>query len=266
MSLQDEIAEQPQILAALLENSWAKVETIASQLRERDFDFVYVIARGSSDNAGLYAKYLFGIENKLVVAMASPSLFTKYDSPPRLARALVLAISQSGSSVDLVEALREARRQGAVTLAFCNVADSPLAREAEFFLDLEAGPELAVAATKSYTAQLMAISMLSTALAQDRKRQLQLKLVAPAVADALKVSKSIPAQAQRYRYMRQGVVLGRGYNFSTAHEWSLKMKEMTYVVAAPYSSADFRHGPIAIVDRGFPVFAVVNQGVSTHAS
>lgn len=260
MGLHEEIFEQPSVLRGILDHQWPHVEAIAASVDLDAIDYVYVVARGSSDNAGLYAKYLLGIVNGMPVAMALPSLFTMYHAPPRLGRALVLGISQSGRSPDIVQAVTEGRRQGAATIVITNSPDSPLAQASEHVIDIRAGDERAVAATKTYTAQLLAVAMLSTALARSAERREALEAVPELVSRALETDESLAGSAQRFRYMEQCVVLGRGYNYATAYEWSLKLKELTYVVAEPYSSADFRHGPIAIVERGFPVLAVVAEG------
>jgi glucosamine--fructose-6-phosphate aminotransferase (isomerizing) len=260
MSLKEEIFEQPAVLGRLLETQRDAVFRMAEAIRESGVQSVFLAARGSSDNAGLYAKYLLGATNRLPVALAAPSLFTSYESPPSLAGQLVLGISQSGQSPDIVSVVAEGRRQGALTLAITNEPDSPLAREAELVLDTLAGPEKAIASTKTYTTQLAGIALLSVALSEDPRRLEQLQRVSSLVEETLDLSELIEAAAQRYRYMNQCVVLGRGYNYATAYEWSLKLKELAYIVAEPYSSADFRHGPVAIVSHGFPVFAVAPNG------
>jgi glucosamine--fructose-6-phosphate aminotransferase (isomerizing) len=198
--------------------------------------------------------------NGLPVALATPSLFTYYQMPPRLKNALVVGISQSGQSPDIVSVLEEGRRQGCATLAITNAPGSPLADTADFLIDIQAGVEAAVAATKTYTAELMAIAMLSTAMLEDAEGWRLLSKVPGWVKQVLALDNDMARIAERYRYMDQCVVIGRGYNYATAFEWSLKLKELTYVVAEPYSSADFRHGPIAMVDSGFPVLAVVPSG------
>ena len=260
MSLSEEIHEQPAVLARLLDRQAEPVRRLAASLRAREVDFVFVAARGTSDNAGLYAKYLWGASNGLPVALAAPSLFTAYARPPALRRALVVAISQSGQSPDIVAVLDEARRQGAPTLAIVNDAASPLARAADAVVDVCAGPEQAVAATKSYTAQLMAIAMLSAAFAGDEARWSELARVPGLVERVLSLDDAIGERAERYRFMAHCVVLGRGFNYATAFEWALKLKELAYVIAEPYSSADFQHGPVAMVERGFPVLAVAPGG------
>jgi glucosamine--fructose-6-phosphate aminotransferase (isomerizing) len=208
----------------------------------------------------VYAQYLWGSLNRLPVAFAAPSLFTLYDGSPHLQKALVVGISQSGQSPDVVSVLAEGRQQGALTLAITNAIDSPLAQTAAFTLDVHAGAEKAVAATKSYTAELMAIAALSAALTGDEQRLAALWRVPPAVQAALALDGGAEQIATQQREMNRCVVLGRGYNYASAQEWALKLKELAYVFADPYSAADFQHGPIAIVERGFPMLAIAPSG------
>ena len=172
----------------------------------------------------------------------------------------MVGVSQSGKSPDIVSVLTEGRKQGCLTLAVTNAPDSPLAEAAELVLDIQAGTEKAVAATKTYTAELMALAMISVALRGDEKAWADLAKVPGWIEEVLQQDASIARMTERFRYMYQCVVLGRGYNYATAFEWALKLKELTYVVAEPYSSADFQHGPIAMVEGGFPVMAVSPQG------
>jgi glucosamine--fructose-6-phosphate aminotransferase (isomerizing) len=236
------------------------VRKVATRIRDRNSTFVYLAARGTSDNAGLYAKYLWGISNGLPVALAAPSMFSVYKKPPRIGDALVVGISQSGQSPDIVSVIEEGRRQDALTLAITNDSNSPLAEAAELVIETFAGPERAVAATKTYTTQLTAIAMLSVALSGDAEQKEWLGRLPGLVEDSLKLDETIKDASARYRYMDECVVLGRGFNYATAHEWSLKLKELAYVVSEPYSSADFLHGPVALARQGFPIFAVVPGG------
>ncbi len=260
MSLKSEIFEQPQTLQRLLDTQTTHVEQIARAICQREVDYVFLAARGTSDHAGLYAKYLWGASNRLPVALATPSLFSIYGKPPVLKNGLVLGISQSGQSPDIVGVVAEGRRQGAPTLAITNAPDSPLAEAAEFVIDIGAGDEKAVAATKTYTAQLLAVAMLSAALAEDSDRWAALQRVPEMVQQALDLCTTIEQATERYRYMESCVVIGRGYNYATAFEIALKIKELTYVLADPYSSADFQHGPVAVVEHGFPVIAIIPEG------
>ena len=260
MTLHSEIFEQPERLASLLDQQKQTVMEIADVIRSRDIQYAFLAARGTSDNAGRYANYLWGAHNGIPLALATPSLFTYYQAPPRLQGALVIGVSQSGQSPDIVSVLDEGRKQGCLTLAITNIPDSPLGKAADLVLDIQAGEEKAVAATKTYTAELMAIAMLSTALGDSQEHWKELGSVSMWAQQTLQLDEQIAQMAQRYRYMSQCVVLGRGFNYATAFEWALKMKELTYVIAEPYSSADFQHGPIAMVEGGFPVLAVAPNG------
>lgn len=260
MSLHSEIMEQADVLANLLRSQWAAVQEIAADIRKQDVEYVFLAARGTSDNAGRYAQYLWGIYNQLPIALAAPSLFSLYQAPPRLKNTLVVGISQSGMSPDIVSVLTEGGRQGCPSVAILNTPDSPMGQAARHVIDISAGREIAVAATKTYTAQLMAIAMLSAALRQDDEAYRTLQKVPGWVAAMLEQDALLARIAERYRYMDQCVVLGRGFNYSTAFEWSLKMKELCYVAAEPYSSADFLHGPVAVISQGYPVMAVVPEG------
>ncbi len=260
MSLHDEIREQPEILKNLLHSQRAAAEKIAAEIHAREVKYVFLAARGTSDNAGRYANYLWGAHNRLPIALATPSLFTYYSQPPRLEGALVMGVSQSGKSPDIVSVLEEGRRQGCLTLTVTNAPDSPLAQAADLVFNIQAGPEKAVAATKTYTTELMALAMISAALRGEEKDWQELEKVPAWVEELLQQDYEIERMVQRYRYMNQCVVLGRGFNYATAFEWALKLKELTYIIAEPYSSADFQHGPIAMVEGGFPVLAVAPQG------
>lgn len=255
-----EIHEQPAVVARLLQDQRAAIGGLASAMRARGIRHVVAAARGTSDNAGRYAKYLLGAKNRLNVALATPSLFTVYDAPSYLADTLVVGISQSGQSPDIVAVLAEGRRQGALTAVMTNTPNSPLAEQAEFVIDLQAGVEKAVAATKSYVAELAALALLSAELAQDPAMFSALERIPQALADTLTMNDAVAHIAPRYRYMERSVVIGRGYNYATAFELALKIKELTYTIVEPYSSADFLHGPVAMIEKGFPVIVVAPSG------
>jgi glucosamine--fructose-6-phosphate aminotransferase (isomerizing) len=260
MGLRDEIFEQPQVLQQWLATQLENAQRIAAAIRARGVDFVFLAARGTSDHAGVYAQYAWGALNGLPVAFAAPSLFTRYGEWPRLGNALVVGVSQSGQSPDVVSVIAEGRRQGALTLAVTNAPESPLAQSAEFHLDVQAGVERAVAATKTYTAELMALAALSASLSNDGEPLAALRRVPEAAAAALQLEGDVARIAAQHTALTQCVVLGRGYNLCSAHEWALKLKELAYVFADPYSAADFQHGPMAIVERGFPVLAIAPSG------
>ena len=254
-----EINEQPEKIQNLLDSEFTNVRNIAKDIRGK-FNYALIAARGTSDNAARYAQYIFGAFNQIPVALATPSLFTVYEKPPRVSDALVIGISQSGQSPDIVAVLEDARKQGQATMCITNAPDSPLAKAADYVLPLHAGEELAVAATKSYTTSLAALAMLSCALAEDDVREKELKDLPSKLAQTLELAKDSILTTCRYRYIEHCVVIGRGYNYATAFEVALKIKELTRVVSVPYSSADFRHGPIAAVQPGFPVILVSPSG------
>lgn len=258
--LAKEIQEQPRTLARMLEEGWTSVRAVCKPIRAFSPEWINIAARGTSDNAARYAQYLFGAFNGLSVGLAAPSLFTLYGAAPRLSRALTIGISQSGRSPDIVTVVAEARKQGGATLAITNDPESPLAKAAQFCIRLTVGEEKSVAATKTYTAQLMALAMLSAALADDRGRRRDLARVSSAVGHALELCGSFIEGARRFSDASRFLVLARGFNYATAHEVALKMKEMSYVVAEPYSIADLLHGPVAMLEEGFPVLVVAPSG------
>jgi glucosamine--fructose-6-phosphate aminotransferase (isomerizing) len=255
-----EIHEQPAVLANVLAQEQATIEQLAAEIRARHINQVIIAGRGSSDNAGRYAQYLLGAANGLIVTLTTPSLFTIYQQPPRFGQALVLGISQSGRGPDIVAVLQEAQRQGALTAAITNFPDSELGQAADTVINLHAGLEQSIAATKTYTSQLAVIALLGATLANDAQMLADLKQAPETVSKALLAESDIAQLAERYRYMRDCVVIGRGYNYATAFELALKLKELTYVIAEPYSSADFLHGPLALIEHGFPAIVVAPSG------
>jgi len=260
MLLQSEIAQQPAVMERLLTEGMTATQSVVDAIKTFEPTFVCIAARGTSDNAARYAQYLFGNVLGLPVMLATPSLHTIYGAPPNLSKAFVIGISQSGEAEDVRTVLHDANQQGALTLAVTNFDDSPMAQTAQHHLPLLAEEELSVAATKTYTAQLTVVAMLATLLASDDTMLSNLKRLPRFTEDTLKLTDTIPEWADRYRYMDKFIVLGRGFNYATAIEISLKVKELTYISSEGYSEADFRHGPIAVVNNGFPVMLVAPQG------
>ncbi len=263
MSLRDEILEQPAAAERQLASSLPAIDALVARLRADPIDHVVIAARGTSDHAAIYAQYLLGTVHRLPVALATPSILSLYGVVPRFARALVVGISQSGASPDIVGVIEAGRSQGVPTLAITNDADSPLAAAAEFVIDLAAEPERAVAATKTYTTSLLAIARLSAELLDEADSRAAVAAVPAAIAAALAVEPDVERIAAELAPGDRCVVLGRGYEYATAREWALKLKELARVFADPYSTADFQHGPIALVEPGVPVLAVVPEGVAS---
>jgi glucosamine--fructose-6-phosphate aminotransferase (isomerizing) len=260
MSLWGEIISQPAVLNRFIAERSGKVEEVAEWISTKSFSYVVIAARGSSDNAARYAQYLWGAHNGLSVALAAPSLFTLFHSPPDLDDSLVVGVSQSGQSPDLLAVLQSAKDQGRPTLAITNDPESVLASQAEQHLDLAAGSERAVAATKSYTSQLASIAALSAAMVDQPQLEAPLQAVSGAVGQILDGADQIKPAVSALRDETRCVVIGRGYNHATAFEWALKIAELSYLVAQPFSAADFRHGPFALVERDLPVLAVATDG------
>ncbi len=258
-----EIAEQPAVLQRVLDDGTADARGVAGLLARRAPRFVLLAARGTSDHAALYAKYLVEIGLGLPCGLASPSTFTAYGARPDLRDVLVVAVSQSGGSPDLVGTVEVARSCGAATLAVTNAPGSALAGAAELHLDVHAGAELAVAATKSYTAELLTLFLVVDAWAGGDGTEAA--GLPDAAADLVSRRGEVAAAAQRYRFASRLVMTGRGYAYPTAREAALKLMETSYVAAHAFSGADLLHGPLAMVDPQYPVVAVVPGGVGADA-
>lgn len=258
----DEIRQQPEVVRNIIENEYRSVEALAQEIKRRKISFAYVAARGTSDNAAIYAKYMLEIQHGIPVALAAPSVFTIYETVPVFGpNAFVLGISQSGAGPDVIEVVRAARAQGALTACITNDSGSDLARVAEYTLCLNAGEELGIAATKTYTGSLAMLALLSTALDDNHpERVVHLQRAADGMEKALKLDMALHQLVERYKDMNECVVLGRGFNHCTAFEIALKLTETCYVSARPYSAADFQHGPIAQVNSGYPCLMFAPDG------
>lgn len=246
-----EVAEQPDVLARVLEHD-RDIAAVREAIRARSPRFVLLAARGTSDHAALYAKYLIEVHLGLPAGLASPSTLTVYGARPDLRDVLFVAISQSGSSSDLVDSLTAAKRGGALTVAITNAPQSPLATAADLHVDVLAGPERAVAATKTYTAQLLALHLLL--LGPDGTAGLP-----EAAAATLRPDAALEA-ARHYRFADRLITTARGYSYPTAREAALKLMETSYLSAQAFSGADLLHGPLAMIDSGVPVIVVVSPG------
>jgi glucosamine--fructose-6-phosphate aminotransferase (isomerizing) len=266
MTLHDEILEQPEAARRQLASSTEALDALARRLRAEPVSSVVVAARGTSDHAAIYAQYLLGVRNRLSVGLATPSVVSLYNAEPDVRQSLVIGISQSGASPDIIGVIAAAARQGAPTLAITNDPGSPLAAAADHVLDLAAGPELAVAATKTYSTSLLAIARLSLALRPDAADEAALAALPEAMGMALDAEPDVVAVTRELagagRSIDRCVVVGRGFEYATAREWALKLKELGRVFADPYSAADFLHGPIALVQAGIPVLVLAPEGLA----
>jgi glucosamine--fructose-6-phosphate aminotransferase (isomerizing) len=254
-----EIGEQPDVLSRLIERSAEPLDAIAARYHELNPSGILIAARGSSDHAALYAKYLFGYRNRALVSLAAPSLFTRYASPPELAKQCVIGISQSGAGPDVLAVVEEASRQGAMTIAITNDPKSRLASAADHVLPLQAGAELSVPASKTYTASLVALALISDAIDPERDFGAAIGRLPDATRHAIGLDPELEGLTGVFSGPR-AIVLGRGFNFATAEEVALKLAETSYVLARAWSIADFEHGPIAVVEPGFPILLVGGGG------
>ncbi|GAA2602338.1 SIS domain-containing protein [Streptomyces axinellae] len=262
-----EMAEQPAVLRRILDEGAPAIREVAQRIAAKNPRFVLLTARGTSDNAALYAKYLLEIQLGKPCGLTSMSTTTAYGAQPDLTDCLVITISQSGGSPDLVASTQSARDAGAITLAVTNNADSPLAKVSEFHIDVLAGPEKALPATKTYTAELLALYLFVQGLrGGEGSEGIETAKALPGLAESvLERRDEVKALAARYRFAERMVLTSRGYGYPTAKEAALKLMETSYIPALSYSGADLLHGPLAMVDNISPVIAVVTGGKGGQA-
>lgn len=260
--MMDEIFQQPQALERTFRAERKHAEEFSRFARGK-FRLIVLVARGTSDNAAVFARYLLELTTGIPVAMAAPSLHTLYHAKLNLKDALVIGISQSGAGTDINLVLESARRQGAFTVGITNEAKSPMAGLVEELFLERAGPQKSVAATKTYTTQLMLIYMLAFALGGQLTLD-DISEIPDRARATLGLTDEIRSLVERYRFMRQCAVVARGLNYANAFELSLKLIETCYIVAERFSSADFLHGPIAMVERNFPVLLFMPPGPTFH--
>jgi glutamine---fructose-6-phosphate transaminase (isomerizing) len=255
-----EIHEQPEAIAATVAAEGPAVRELVARLVREGIEHVLVAARGTSDNAALYAIYAFGAISSRMAGTAMPSLFTCYRASLDMRKTLLVGVSQSGAATDVIEVLHAGRERGAVTCALTNTGDSPICAAAEHVLLTQAHEETSVAATKTYTAALALFHQLATLWAGREDLADCIHRVPGWMADALAREDAVAERAERFRFMETCHWLGRGMNLCTAREAALKMAECCYVVPSHLSTADFMHGPIATTDAGFPCFIVAAPG------
>jgi glucosamine--fructose-6-phosphate aminotransferase (isomerizing) len=254
-----EIAEQPAALRKTIDEERSKVERLGTSLKQRDIDLIVLVARGSSDNAALFGRYLLEITTGIPVSLSAPSVHTLYHAKLNLKRALVIGVSQSGEGEDINRVLENARAGGAFTVGITNEPASSMVELVEETLLMHGGRERSVAATKTFTGQMLLFYMLSSALAKDGWA-IDYQSIPDLAERALEQEPAIVELVQRYVFMENCVVVGRGLAYANAYEFALKLMETCYVVAERFSSADFLHGPVAMIERHFPVIIFAPQG------
>ncbi|MEO6334598.1 MAG: SIS domain-containing protein [Pyrinomonadaceae bacterium] len=258
-----EIAEQPAVLERTIAAEREKMIKLGDFLRKKDIDLIILVARGSSDNAALFGRYLLEVTTGIPVSLSAPSVFTLYNAKLRLKRALVIGVSQSGEGDDINHVLDQAKSFGAFTIAITNESASSMAKIADETMLIHAGREKSVAATKTYTGQMLHFYLLANAIGDKR---LEIHKIPAFTQTALELEQNVKEIVQRYVFMENCVVVGRGMNYGNSYELALKLMETCYVVAERFSSADFFHGPLAIVERRFPVILFAPKGVTQQSS
>ncbi|HVG30842.1 MAG TPA: SIS domain-containing protein [Pyrinomonadaceae bacterium] len=261
-----EIAEQPAALRQTIAEEGAKVARLGRFLRARGIDLIVLVARGSSDNAALFGRYLLEIKTGIPVSLSAPSVHTLYRARLDLSRALVVGVSQSGEGEDINLVLENARAGGAYTVGITNEVDSAMTGVVEETLLTHGGRERSVAATKTFTGQMLHFYMLASALAETEAQRIDYAPIPDWVERALELRAAVAEMVERYVFMENCVVVGRGLLYANAYELALKLMETCYVVAERFSSADFLHGPLAMVERHFPVVLFAQPGVTREAT
>ena len=256
--MEKEIQEEPGVLEKILENNIMRVERIKDYIKDKGITSVYISARGTSDNASNLGKYLIESLLGLPTALAAPSLFTIYNTPPVLRNTLVIGVSQSGRGEDVKEVMVEGKKQGAFCIAITNDVKSPIAEVADEILPCWAGEEKSVAATKTYLAEIFNLYLFGVIL-KDKKEILTSLYNIPGYVDKI-ISETSKVDVERYHFMDRCIIIGRGFNYPTAMEFSLKLKETSYIFSESFSSADFLHGPLALVSSELPIFIFVPSG------
>lgn len=259
-----ETNEAPQAVARLLESEGAHIAALGRRLADLEPPVVVTCARGSSDHAAIYLKYTLEIATGIPVASMGPSVASVFATAPRLARAAVITISQSGRSPDLIAFQEAARNSGALTIAMVNDTASPVARQAECVIPLHAGPETSVAATKSFVASLAAAAALVAAWTGNAVRQAALRSLPDALTAA--IGMDLSRELALMGAASSSFTLGRGPTLAIAAEAALKIKEVLGRHAESYSLAEVMHGPLRLVHPGFPVLAFLAEDKSAASN
>ena len=256
----EEIHQQPDAVKLAMDAEMESVNRLSKVMHDREINHVLIAARGTSDHAATYAKYLIEIICGVPVTLAAPSVFTMYNCSMKLNHTLALGISQSGQSEDVVQTLISARAGGAVTACITNEQNSPIAHASDHVLLCHSGVEKSVAATKTYTCSLALVSLLTGIFSNCTEILDELNTISAKMQTCLEIDSEVSKHVERYRYMQECAVLARGINLSTALETALKITETSYLVSRPFSGADFLHGPIAMITTGFPVIVFAPVG------
>lgn len=267
INLEMEIREQPKALAQVIDMNIDTIREIAALAKAEGVHGIYFAARGTSDHACVYAQYLFGIIAGLPCTLGTPSVFTKYGAHVNLRGMLVIGVSQSGRAEDVLAVLESAKRDGAITVAVTNNTDSPMAKSAKYHLFCGCGHEASIAATKTFTTQMMLLATLAAVWAEDDALIAEMRGVSDKAAELLDTKYSeIMTLAEKYREIPGAILLGRGVSYAIALEGALKMLETNKLKMKGYPTSDFHHGPIAQVKAGDLVFVISPKGATSDDS
>jgi glucosamine--fructose-6-phosphate aminotransferase (isomerizing) len=259
----DEIFQQPAVLGGIESANEKTLTTLVEELNARKISHVLLAARGSSDHAAIYGKYLLGVFKGIVSGLAMPSVVTSYNSNPDMSQDLVIGISQSGEAADAIAVLEAANASGAITVAITNNIDSPLAKTAKYHLNCNAGLEKSVAATKTFTAQLYLLALLTAYWSADKKLLGDLRKLPESLKESIKSIDDLAAKTvPQYRYITEGFVLARGFCYPIAMEMALKTQETCYIKMQGHAISDFYHGPMAQVTADVPMIVLAPAGKS----
>jgi glucosamine--fructose-6-phosphate aminotransferase (isomerizing) len=256
----NEIQEQPEVLGRCLGSNKAVIQKLVEEIKSRNIESIYIAARGTSDHAGIYGKYVIESVVGIPVGLAAPSVQTIYYKSINFRNCLVMAISQSGKAADALEVLKDANKQGALTVSITNFTDSPLAEEAKYHLFCDAGLEKSVAATKTFTTEMILLAQLAAEWSNNNDLKKELSELPGKLTRVFEISDTIKEKAERYRFINECFVLSRGINYPIALESALKIQETTYTRAKAFATSDFQHGPIAMIDRNIPVVMYIPGG------
>ena len=258
----NEIWEQPLALERCYEKNKSVIKEIIGVINKRQIDQVVIAARGTSDHAAVYGKYIIEMLTGISVSLAASSIFTIYHKNLKFQNSLVIGISQSGKAADVLEVLKCANSHGAITIGITNYADSPIAQEVKYHLCCEAGVERSVAATKTFTTQLYLLAQLAAGWADDKEFAKEILTIPERISHTFESAREIEDRVARYRFMNECFVLARGVNYAISLEAALKIQETTYVRAKAFATSDFQHGPIAMIDSDIPVIIYAPEGPS----
>jgi glucosamine--fructose-6-phosphate aminotransferase (isomerizing) len=260
----DEILQQSDVLSRCIKTNEDVMNALITEIRQKDIKFIVIAARGTSDNAAVYGKYVFEILTGIPVMLAAPSVFTVYNGKLKLENSMVIAISQSGEALDVAQVLKSANESGVTTVSITNFPNSPLAKISSFHLFCDAGLEKSVAATKTFTSQLYLLGNLAARLANNDDLLKEFSTVPENLLKIFEYADDIKRIAERYHFVKEMFVLARGINYCIALETALKVQETTYVGAKAFATSDFHHGPMAMIEKGTPVIIYAPSGSSLN--